>query len=60
MDMKSRASVAAFLIFTCFPAIALQNGAALYSQYCAQCHDTGRVPIILITVGISYWTPVGR
>jgi polyvinyl alcohol dehydrogenase (cytochrome) len=39
--MKSSAIVAAFLIFTCFPVAAQQNGAALYSQYCAQCHDSG-------------------
>jgi polyvinyl alcohol dehydrogenase (cytochrome) len=39
--MKSHAIITAFLIVTCSPAGAQQNGAALYSQYCAQCHDAG-------------------
>lgn len=46
--MKSSAIIVAFLIVTCFPALARQNGDALYVQYCAQCHDTSnreaRVP----------------
>jgi polyvinyl alcohol dehydrogenase (cytochrome) len=38
--MKLNASIAAFLIWLCFPAAAQQSGVELYSQYCAQCHDS--------------------
>ena len=39
--MKLRGITAAVLIWSCFPALAQQDGAALYSQHCAQCHDSG-------------------
>jgi polyvinyl alcohol dehydrogenase (cytochrome) len=35
------ATIAGSLILSGLPAVAQQNGAALYSQYCAQCHDAG-------------------
>lgn len=42
--MRLSAAVAGLLIWSCFPAVAQQevvagNGAALYAQHCAQCHD---------------------
>ena len=43
--MKLRGITAAVLIWSCFPALAQQNGAALYSQHCAQCHDSGNKDI---------------
>ena len=43
--MKLRGITAAVLIWSCFPALAQQNGAALYSQHCAQCHDFGNKDI---------------
>ena len=38
--MKLSAATASFLLWSFFPAFAQQNGAALYAQYCAQCHDS--------------------
>jgi len=38
--MKLSAATASFLLWSCFAAFAQQNGAALYAQYCAQCHDS--------------------
>ena len=43
--MKLRGITAAVLIWSCFPALAQQDGAALYSQHCAQCHDSGNKDI---------------
>jgi polyvinyl alcohol dehydrogenase (cytochrome) len=43
--MKLSAMTAASLIWSCFPVVAQQDGAALYSQYCAQCHDSGNKDI---------------
>jgi len=39
--MKLSAATAGLLIWSCFPAIAQQSGAVLYTQHCAQCHDSG-------------------
>ena len=39
--MKLIASTAALLLWSSFAALAQQSGAALYSQNCAQCHDSG-------------------
>jgi polyvinyl alcohol dehydrogenase (cytochrome) len=44
-EMKLNAVIAVFLLWPCFPAVAQQNGAALYSQYCAQCHESGNKDI---------------
>ena len=45
--MSLRAALAALLIGFSSPALAQQDGAALYAAHCAQCHDTDaqtRVP----------------
>ncbi|MBR0827022.1 PQQ-binding-like beta-propeller repeat protein [Bradyrhizobium manausense] len=46
--MKQNAVALALLIWSCWPALAQQDGAALYAAHCAQCHDTtdsqSRVP----------------
>ena len=39
--MKLFAAVAGLLLWGSLPALAQQNGAALYVQHCAQCHDGG-------------------
>ncbi|UPK32799.1 PQQ-binding-like beta-propeller repeat protein [Bradyrhizobium sp. 186] len=46
--MKLSAVAAAMLVWCCSPAMAQQDGAALYATHCAQCHDASeaqsRVP----------------
>jgi polyvinyl alcohol dehydrogenase (cytochrome) len=45
--MRPSVVVAAILIWCCVPAVAQQDGAALYATHCAQCHDgdaQSRVP----------------
>lgn len=45
--MRLSVVVAAILIWCCVPAVAQQDGAALYATHCAQCHDgdaQSRVP----------------
>jgi polyvinyl alcohol dehydrogenase (cytochrome) len=46
--MKLSAAAAILFVASCLPALAQQNGAALYAQHCATCHDAGnpqsRVP----------------
>jgi polyvinyl alcohol dehydrogenase (cytochrome) len=39
--MKLSAVTAGLLLWSFMPAFAQQNGAALYAQHCAQCHDAG-------------------
>ena len=38
--MKLSVATASLLLWSFFPAFAQQNGAALYAQHCAQCHDS--------------------
>jgi polyvinyl alcohol dehydrogenase (cytochrome) len=40
-SMKLNAAIAGLLLWPCFPAFAQQNGAVLYAQHCAQCHESG-------------------
>jgi polyvinyl alcohol dehydrogenase (cytochrome) len=39
--MKLSVATAGLFLWSLFPALAQQSGAALYTQYCAQCHDAG-------------------
>jgi len=39
--MKLSAATAGLLLWISSPAMAQQNGAALYAQHCAECHDSG-------------------
>jgi polyvinyl alcohol dehydrogenase (cytochrome) len=39
--MKLAAAIVGLLIWSCVPAVAQQDGAALYSRYCAPCHESG-------------------
>jgi len=41
--MRSSVFVTALLVASCLPALAQQNGAALYAEHCASCHDANGV-----------------
>jgi len=56
--MRQSVVVVAMLIWCCAPALAQQEGAALYASHCAQCHDVGnaqsRVPGRSAMQGMSF------
>jgi polyvinyl alcohol dehydrogenase (cytochrome) len=56
--MRQSVVVVAMLIWCCAPALAQQEGAALYASHCAQCHDAGnaqsRVPGRSAMQGMSF------
>jgi polyvinyl alcohol dehydrogenase (cytochrome) len=56
--MKLSAAIAGLLLCSSLPAFAQQSGAALYSQNCAQCHDSGdqqsRAPSRLLMQSMTF------
>ncbi|GAA0003069.1 PQQ-binding-like beta-propeller repeat protein [Bradyrhizobium diazoefficiens] len=56
--MRPSVAIAAMLIWCCAPALAQQEGAALYASHCAQCHDgsdaQSRVPGRSAMQGMSF------